>query len=79
MRVAALRRGEADHLEYAPIDSLGLLRRDRNVVIADRKERVAPPARRVNREWRPGGRGREGDLAKAPAAAIVASNGGVRR
>ena len=35
VRVSALRRGEVDYLEYAPIDSLGILRRDRNVVIAN--------------------------------------------
>lgn len=35
VRVAALRRGEVDYLEYAPIDSIALLRRDRNIVFAN--------------------------------------------
>ena len=34
LRAAAITRGEVDYLEYAPIDYLARLRRDRNLVIA---------------------------------------------
>lgn len=40
MRAASLQQGEVDYLEYAPIDNLPIMRRDRNIVISEARGRA---------------------------------------